>query len=344
MNTVTITKPDDWHLHLRDSEELRSVLNDSAKRFARAIIMPNLSPPVTHCKQALQYRDRILSALDVTGSFDPLMTLYLTDNTSTEEIRLATSSPFIHAAKLYPAGSTTNSDAGVTHINKILPILEAMQKYDLPLLVHGEATGDEVDIFDREKVFIDKTLQKIRFDFPELRIVFEHITTEDSVQFVLAQDKFTAATITAHHLLINRNSLFKGGINPHHYCLPIVKREHHRQALLTAATQHAKRFFSGTDSAPHARNAKESVCGCAGIYTSHAAIELYAEAFDQVDDFSQFEQFMSLSGPAFYHLPVNTDLITLIKETWQSPDHIPFGQTTLVPFRAGQPISWRLES
>lgn len=344
MQTLSIIRPDDWHLHLRDSEYLQAVVNDTARRFARAIIMPNLTPPITHCEQALQYRQRILSALDPGYSFEPLMTLYLTDNTSGEEIRLASESPYIHAAKLYPAGATTNSDAGVTHIDKIQHVLEAMQQYDFPLLVHGEATGDEIDIFDREKIFIDNTLTRIRKLHPELRIVFEHITTADAVDYVLSQDKYTAATITAHHLLINRNSLFKGGMNPHHYCLPIVKREQHRQALLIAASQHADRFFAGTDSAPHTRDAKESACGCAGIYTAHAAIELYAEAFEQADDFSQYETFMSLSGPKFYRVPINSESITLIKQTWTVPDSVPFGKKTLVPFRAGQPVTWKLDS
>jgi dihydroorotase len=345
MGPLKITQPDDWHLHLRDNQAMQSVVNDSARQFARAIIMPNLVPPVTTCKQAIEYRDRILSAVDPQFSFDPLMTLYLTDNTRAEEIRLASESPSIHAVKLYPAGATTNSDAGVTSVERIYPILEAMQKYQLPLLVHGEATADNVDIFDREKVFIDQTLTPLRANFPQLKVVFEHITTADAIDFVLAQDaQYTAGTITAHHLLINRNALFKGGMNPHHYCLPVVKRETHRRALLTAATQQANRFFCGTDSAPHPRAAKESACGCAGIYSAHAAIELYAEAFEQAGDFSQFEQFMSLSGPAFYNLPVNTRQIILNKQSWTAPDSVPFSDQTLIPFRAGQEISWKLEA
>jgi len=343
MQSITITRPDDWHLHLRDSNHLHAVVNDTARQFARAIVMPNLTPPVTHCEQALAYRERIIKALDPEFSFEPLMTLYLTDNTSSEEIRKASESPFIHAAKLYPAGATTNSAAGVTHIDNIQAVLETMQKHDFPLLVHGEATGDDIDIFDREKVFIDKTLSKIRHEFPELRIVFEHITTADAVDYVLSQDHHVGATITAHHLLINRNALFKGGMNPHHYCLPIAKREIHRLYLLKAATTQASRFFAGTDSAPHARGAKESACGCAGIYTAHAAIELYAEAFEQADNWSQFEQFMSLSGPAFYRLPVNAERITLNKQNWNVPDSVPFGEETLVPFKAGQTISWKLD-
>lgn len=343
MLKIIITQPDDWHLHLRDNENMRAVVNDTARRFGRAIIMPNLTPPVTDCHQAIQYRQRILSSIDEQYRFDPLMTLYLTDNTSPAEIQRASESPHIHAAKLYPAGATTNSDAGVTHINKISAVLEAMQKQDFPLLVHGEATDEKIDIFDREKAFIDNTLINIRRDFPQLRIVFEHITTKDAVEYVLSQNESIAATITAHHLLINRNALFKGGINPHHYCLPIVKREKHRQALLNAATQRANRFFAGTDSAPHSRASKESSCGCAGIYTAHAAVELYAEAFEEADDFSQFEQFMSLSGPAFYRLPENTDNISLVKRSWTVPESIPFGSHTLTPFKAGQSIRWTLE-
>ncbi len=305
--------------------------------------MPNLVPPVTSCAQALSYRDRILSALQPGSSFNPLMTLYLTDNLSIQEIETAAQSPFIHAAKLYPAGATTNSDAGVSHIDKIIPLLEAMQTHDLPLLVHGEATAADIDIFDREKAFIDSTLSTIRQQFPELRIVFEHITTEDAVEYVLSQNAYVAATITAHHLLINRNDLFKGGINPHHYCLPVAKREHHRLALLAAATQQPGRFFAGTDSAPHPRHAKESACGCAGIYTAHAAVELYAEAFEQVDNFIHFESFMSLAGAAFYRLPVNDGTVTLKKQDWTVADKINFADATLIPFRAGKTISWTLE-
>jgi dihydroorotase len=343
MLKIIITKPDDWHLHLRDSDNMLAVVNDTARRFGRAIIMPNLKPPVVNCEQAARYRQRILMAVDDRYRFDPLMTLYLTDQTSPDEIQAAAESSFIHAAKLYPAGATTNSDAGVTAIDKIYPVLEAMQTHDFPLLVHGEATADDIDIFDREKVFIDNTLVKIRLDFPQLRIVFEHITTKEAVDYVLSQNDYLAATITAHHLLINRNALFEGGINPHHYCLPIAKREKHRKALLYAATQRATRFFAGTDSAPHARNAKESGCGCAGIYTAHAALELYAEAFDETGDFSQFEQFMSISGAEFYGLPVNSDHVTLVKRNWTVPENLPFGSETLIPFKAGQNISWILE-
>lgn len=342
MHELTITQPDDWHLHLRDAASMHSVVNDSARQFKRAIVMPNLVPPITTCEHALAYRERILSAVDSRYEFDPLMTLYLTDNTSVDEIKRASESPFIHATKLYPAGATTNSDAGVTNISKITKVLEAMQEHDFPLLVHGEATGDDVDIFDREKVFIEQTLSKIRQNFPQLRIVFEHITTQDAVEYVMSENTLTAGTITAHHLLINRNALFKGGMNPHHYCLPVAKREIHRQALLRAASEHADRFFAGTDSAPHARHAKESACGCAGIYTAHAAIELYAEAFELTGNFNQFEQFMSLSGPDFYRLPVNSEQITLTRETWQVPEQLEFAEQTLVPFRAGLPIAWKL--
>lgn len=344
MHKITLTKPDDWHLHLRDHEQMKAVVNDTAKQFARAIIMPNLSPPVTTCEQALAYRQRILSALKPGLKLEPLMTLYLTDNISPDQIRTAAESPYIHACKLYPAGATTNSDAGVTHIDRIQKVLEAMQRVDLPLLVHGEATASDIDIFDREQVFIDHTLVKIRQQFPKLRIVFEHITTRQAVDYVLSEDKYIAATITAHHLLINRNDLFKGGMNPHHYCLPVAKREQHRIALLQAASQKPGKFFAGTDSAPHARNAKESSCGCAGIYTAHAAIELYAEAFEQADNFTHFEAFMSLAGPKFYRLPPNRQHITLNKQDWTVADSIPFAEQTLIPFKAGQTISWKLDT
>lgn len=342
MQVLKIIKPDDWHLHLRDHEQMQAIVNDTASQFARAIIMPNLVPPVTRCEQAASYRQRILSAVDPAYQFEPLMTLYLTDSLSVNEIRIAAESPFIHAAKLYPAGATTNSASGVTHIDKIRHILEAMQEYDLPLLVHGEETATNVDIFDREKFFIERTLIKIRQLFPELRIVFEHITTADAVDYVLSQNSKTAATITAHHLLINRNDLFKGGMNPHHYCLPVAKREQHRQALLKAASQHPGKFFAGTDSAPHARQAKESACGCAGIYTAHAAIELYAEAFEQTDNYTHFEAFMSISGANFYQLPVNRGTVTLARKNRQVADSLTFGDQSLIPFRAGQTISWTI--
>jgi dihydroorotase len=344
LDSLSIIKPDDWHLHLRDGAALRSVVNDSARRFARAIIMPNLKPPVTTCDMALDYRQRVLDALQPGLDFEPLMTLYLTDNTSPDEIVRASQSPYIHAVKLYPAGATTNSDAGVTAIKRVYPVLEAMQRHDLPLLVHGESTAEDIDFFDREKHYIDHTLRPIREDFPELRIVLEHMTTGDAVDFVTAHSaQLTAGTITAHHLLINRNALFKGGINPHHFCLPVAKRETHRQKLLQAATTRSDRFFAGTDSAPHGRSAKESACGCAGIYTAHAAVELYAEAFEQAGDMSGFEQFMSLSGPRFYHLPVNTTRITLKRESWRVQPSIEFASEQLVPFRAGQNVRWSLQ-
>ena len=344
MNRLTIIKPDDWHLHLRDSPYLESVVGDSARQFARAIVMPNLSPPVKTCEDALAYRKRILSALPSDHQFQPLMTLYLTDNSDIEDIKNASRSDYIFAAKLYPAGATTNSDAAVTDIKHIYPILDAMQKYQLPLLVHGEATGDGVDIFDRENRFIDTSLNAMRIDFPELPIVFEHITTREAVDYVVAQGSKMAATITPHHLLINRNAMFSKGFRPHHYCLPVAKRESHRLALLKAASSDSNRFFAGTDSAPHSRQAKESACGCAGIYSAYCAIELYAEAFDLAGDFSNFEAFMSLNGPAFYQLPVNNSQIVLQKSSWTVPDTLPFGQQSLVPFKAGQKLQWKVTS
>jgi len=342
MNNLTIIKPDDWHLHLRDSPYLESVVGDSARQFARAIVMPNLSPPVKTCRDALAYRKRILSALPADYQFQPLMTLYLTDNTNIEDIRQASTSEYIFAAKLYPAGATTNSDAGVTDLKRINNVLEAMQENQLPLLIHGEATGDTVDIFDREKRFIDTSLNSIRKNFPGLPVVFEHITTGDAVDYVTAQGSKLAATITAHHLLINRNAMFSKGIRPHHYCLPVAKREEHRQALLKAATSDSNKFFAGTDSAPHSQQAKENACGCAGIYSAFCAIELYAEAFELVGDFSNFESFMSLNGAAFYQLPVNKDKIILQKSTWTVPESLPFGQQNLIPFKAGEKLQWKV--
>ena len=344
MNKLTIIKPDDWHLHLRDSPYLESVVGDSARQFARAIVMPNLSPPVKTCKDALAYRKRILSALPSDHQFQPLMTLYLTDNSDIEDIKNASRSDYIFAAKLYPAGATTNSDAAVTDIKHIYPLLDAMQEYQLPLLVHGEATGDGVDIFDRENRFIDTSLNAMRIDFPELPIVFEHITTREAVDYVVAQGSKMAATITPHHLLINRNAMFSKGFRPHHYCLPVAKRESHRLALLKAASSDSNQFFAGTDSAPHSRQAKESACGCAGIYSAYCAIELYAEAFDLAGDFSNFEAFMSLNGPGFYQLPVNTSKIVLQKSNWTVPETLPFGQQSLVPFKAGKVLQWKVTS
>jgi dihydroorotase len=342
MNRLTIIKPDDWHLHLRDSPYLESVVGDSARQFSRAIVMPNLSPPVTTCKDALAYRNRILSALPVDHQFQPLMTLYLTDNSDVEDFKQASTSEYIFAAKLYPAGATTNSASGVTDLKRIYNVLEAMQENQLPLLIHGEATGDTVDIFDREKQFIDTTLQSVHNDFPELPIVFEHITTSEAVDYVVEQDSKLAATITPHHLLINRNAMFSKGIRPHHYCLPVAKRESHRQALLGAATSDSKKFFAGTDSAPHSQQAKESACGCAGIYSAFCAIELYAEAFELAGDFSNFEAFMSINGPTFYHLPINKGKVILQKSTWTVPDKLPFGQQYLIPFKAGEKLQWEV--
>ena len=342
MNRLTIIKPDDWHLHLRDSPYLESVVGDSARQFARGIVMPNLSPPVTTCKDALAYRNRILSALPADHQFQPLMTLYLTDNSDVADIKQASTSEYIFAAKLYPAGATTNSDAGVTDLKRIYNVLETMQESQLPLLIHGEATGDAVDIFDREKRFIDTSLDSIRSDFPELPIVFEHITTSEAVDYVAAQDSKIAATVTPHHLLINRNAMFSKGIRPHHYCLPVAKREIHRQALVKAATSDSTRFFAGTDSAPHSQQAKETACGCAGIYSAFCAIELYAEAFELAGDFTNFEAFMSINGPAFYKLPVNNGKVILQKSAWTVPDSLPFGQQNLIPFKAGEKLQWKV--
>jgi dihydroorotase len=342
MNKLTIIKPDDWHLHLRDSPFMEAVVADSARQFGRAIIMPNLVPPVRNCSEALDYRERIRAALPADCEFEPLMTLYLTDNTSADEIRAASESEFIHGAKLYPAGATTNSDSGVTNLSKLGPVFEAMQEHGLILQVHGEATGSEVDVFDREKIFIDKNLVDLRTNYPQLRIVFEHITTHEAVEFVRQGDNYLAATITAHHLLINRNALFRGGIRPHHYCLPIAKREHHRQALLEAATFGETRFFAGTDSAPHSLQAKESACGCAGIYSAFSALELYAEAFEQNDDFSHFESFMSRNGADFYRLPYNSQKVSLEKSPWVVPDALPYPESSLIPFMAGETLNWKL--
>ena len=341
---ISIIQPDDWHLHLRDSPYLEKVAGHSAAQFARAIIMPNLQPPVRNCDDASRYRQRILAALPAQSRFQPLMTLYLTDNTSVEEIARAGKSDFIFGAKLYPAGATTNSDAGVTNLRNIYSIFEAMQGHGLVLQVHGESTGPEVDIFDREKRFIDESLIAIRENFPELRIVFEHITTADAVDYVLAGNEFLGATITAHHLLINRNAMFSGGIRPHHYCLPVAKRERHREALLKAATSPSSSFFAGTDSAPHAKGAKESACGCAGIYSAFSAIELYAEAFESTQDFSNFEAFMSLNGPNFYQLEPNQNHIELEKVEWTVPDSLEYANDQIIPFKAGETLKWKLQN
>ncbi len=341
MNSLSIITPDDWHLHLRDNPYLDAVVNDTARQFRRAIIMPNLNPPVRSCEDALAYRERILAALTPGSDFEPLMTLYLTDNTRVEDIEAASASPYIHGAKLYPAGATTNSDAGVTDLARLARVFEAMQKHGFMLQLHGEATAPEVDVFDREKVFIDQSLARIRHDFPELPVVFEHITTRDAVDYVTSADGNLAATITPHHLLINRNAIFQGGIRPHHYCLPIAKREAHRQALVTAASSGDRRFFAGTDSAPHSKQAKESACGCAGIYSAHSALELYAEAFELADDFTHFEAFMSLNGADFYGLPHNQGRVRLERETWTVPASLPYPDSGLIPFKAGENLRWK---
>jgi dihydroorotase len=340
--SLTIIRPDDWHLHLRDGAALASVLPHSARQFARAIVMPNLKPPVTTTALAAAYRDRILAALPEGMSFEPLMTLYLTDNTDPDEILRAQDSGFIHAVKLYPAGATTNSDFGVTDLRKCYKVLEAMQDVGMPLLVHGEVTDHDIDLFDREAVFIERVMRPLRRDLPELPIVFEHITTRDAAQYVAEADGPIAATITAHHLLYNRNEIFKGGINPHYYCLPVLKREEHRLALVTAATSGDERFFLGTDSAPHAIGAKETACGCAGCYTALHAMELYAEAFEQAGALDQLEAFASLNGPAFYNLPVNTGTITLQRESWTLPATVALGDTQLVPLGGGQQVNWKM--
>ncbi|MBI1887710.1 MAG: dihydroorotase [Nitrosomonadales bacterium] len=342
MQHLTLTRPDDWHLHLRDGALLQSVLPDSARQFARAIVMPNLRPPITTTEQAQAYRARILAALPAGAAFEPLMTLYLTDNTTAQEIRKARESGVIHAVKLYPAGATTNSAAGVTDIRKTYPALEEMQRCGMPLLVHGEATDPAVDVFDREAVFIERILQPLLRYLPQLRTVFEHITTREAVQFVTGAPDTVAATITAHHLLYNRNALFSGGIRPHYFCLPVLKRETHRAALGAAAASGNPKFFLGTDSAPHAQHTKETACGCAGIYTAHAALELYAEAFEQLGALDRLEGFASFHGADFYRLPRNTGKITLRKESWQAPDSLAFGEHRLVPLRAGEEVKWRM--
>ncbi len=338
---LTITQPDDWHLHLRDGDDLNSVAPFTAKQFARAIVMPNLSPPVTTVVMAVEYLDRILAAVE-GADFEPLMTLYLTDNTSVDEIIAARKSCFIKGLKLYPAGATTNSDAGVTDIRKCDAALEEMQKTGLPLLVHGEDTDPQVDVFDREKVFIDKTLQPLIQRFPELKIVFEHITTKEAADFVQQSGENIGATITPQHLLFNRNALFQGGLRPHHYCLPVLKRDTHQKALLEVIRSGNNKFFLGTDSAPHAKHKKENACGCAGIFSAHAAIEIYTSIFEQQGVLDKLEAFASFNGPDFYGLPRNSKTITLIKEEWQIPDEYPMGADKLVPFLAGQTINWKL--
>lgn len=339
--TLTLTRPDDWHLHVRDGVPLHTVVPHTAAQFGRAIIMPNLRPPVTTAAQALAYKERILAAVPAGVAFEPLMTLYLTDNLPADEIARAKDAGVV-ACKLYPAGATTNSDAGVTDLRKTYATLEAMQKAGLLLLVHGEVTSPDIDLFDREAVFIDQQLMPLRRDFPELKIIFEHITTKEAAQYVADSDAYTAATITAHHLLYNRNAIFTGGIRPHYYCLPVLKRETHRQALVQAATSGSAKFFLGTDSAPHPAHLKEHASGCAGCYTAHAAIEMYAEAFDNAGALDKLEAFASFNGPDFYNLPRNTDTITLRKESWTPPEAFAFGDAELKPLRAGEALPWRM--
>jgi len=341
MQSITITHPDDWHLHVRDNEYLTDVVPHTAAMFSRAIIMPNLNPPVTNVSLALAYRERILAALPKDTAFNPLMVLYLTNNTTADEIVNAYNDDNVHAVKYYPAGATTNSDAGVTDIKNAYNALAKMEELGLPLLVHGEVTDQSVDVFDREQVFIDTVLQPLLKDFPKLKVVLEHITTKHAAEFVAQANDNIAATITAHHLLFNRNQMFKGGMNPHYYCLPILKRELHREALVAAATGGNKKFFLGTDSAPHAQNRKETSCGCAGIYSAHAAIELYAEVFDEANALDKLEGFASFHGPDFYGLPRNTDTLTLVKSDWRVPDSFSFAQEKLIPLRAGEIIKWQ---
>ncbi|RRV68732.1 dihydroorotase [Stutzerimonas stutzeri] len=341
---LTLLRPDDWHIHLRDGAVLPHTVADVARQFARAIIMPNLVPPVRTADEAEAYRERILAARPAGSRFEPLMVLYLTDSTTPDDIRRAKASGFVHAVKLYPAGATTNSASGVTAIDNVFDVLETMAEVGMPLLVHGEVTRGEIDIFDREKYFIDEQLSRVTAKFPTLRVVFEHITTRDAVQFVQAAGANVGATITAHHLLYNRNHMLVGGIRPHLFCLPVLKRNLHQEALLDAATSGNPKFFLGTDSAPHAQYAKEAACGCAGCYTAHAAIELYAEAFEQRQALDKLEPFASHFGPDFYGLPRNTDQITLVREEWEVPTSLPFGEQLVIPLRAGERLHWRLET
>ena len=342
MERLTITRPDDWHLHLRDGQAMASVLEDTARRFGRAMVMPNLQPPVRTTQQALNYRDRILGELPEGSSFDPLMTLYLTEDTPSEEIGRAKLSGRVHGVKLYPAGATTNSNEGVTRVSRCFVALEKMEQLGLPLLIHGEVTDPAVDVFDREKAFVDEVLGPIVERFSALKVVLEHVTTRDAVQYVEVTGPNVAATITPQHLLLNRNALFLGGIRPHHYCLPVLKREEHREALVDAATSGNPKFFLGSDSAPHARGAKEADCGCAGIYNAHAAIELYATAFEEAGALDKLEGFASHFGADFYALARNQDTITLVRKEWTVPRTLRFGGEELVPLRAGETIPWQL--
>ena len=341
IHTLTITRPDDWHLHVRDGTALQTVVPHTAAQFGRAIIMPNLKPPVTTVAQAVAYGDRIRAAVPAGVAFEPLMTLYLTDTLPADEIARAKDAGVV-AAKLYPAGATTNSDAGVTDLRKTYKTLEAMQRASMLLLVHGEVISSDIDLFDREAVFIDTKLIPLRRDFPELKIVFEHITTREAAQYVQESDAYTAATLTAHHLLYNRNAIFTGGIWPHYYCLPVLKRETHRQALVQAATSGSNKFFLGTDSAPHPAHLKEHATGCAGCYTAHAAMELYAQAFDAAGALDKLEGFASFHGPDFYGLPRNSGSITLRRESWTPRDSFAFGEAQLKPLAAGEPLAWRM--
>jgi dihydroorotase len=340
IDTLTLTRPDDWHLHFRDGDVLRDVVPHTARQFERAIVMPNLKPPVTTTAMAAAYRQRIIAALPEGASFEPLMVLYLTDNTSPDEIHRAVDSGIVHGVKLYPAGATTNSDAGVTDIRRCMATLEAMQKLGLPLQIHGEVTDGDIDVFDREAVFIDRILQPLRRDLPGLRVIFEHITTREAAHYVRDAEGDIAATITAHHLLYNRNAIFKGGIRPHYYCLPILKRETHRLALIEAAISGSSRFFLGTDSAPHPKGLKEHACGCAGCYTALHAMELYAQAFEEAGALDKLEGFASFYGPDFYRLPRNTGTITLQRQPWTVPDELPMAGASVVPLDAGSQLQW----
>jgi dihydroorotase len=342
MDKLTITRPDDWHLHVRDGDVLSDVVPFTAKQFARAIIMPNLKPPVTTTEQAMNYRDRVLSAVPVGTKFEALMTLYLTDNTSADEIHKAAESEHVHAVKYYPAGATTNSDSGVTDITKSYSTIKAMAEAGLPLLVHGEVTDPSVDMFDREAVFIDRVLKPMLDAIPGLKLVMEHITTKQAAEFVAQAGNNVAATITPQHLLYNRNAIFQGGIRPHYFCLPILKREQHREALVTAATSGSHKYFLGTDSAPHSQSAKESSCGCAGMFSAYSAIELYAEAFEKAGALDKLEAFASFHGPDFYGLPRNTETITLVKEEWTVPESLPLAGEKIIPMRAGETVDWKL--
>jgi len=344
MDRISLRRPDDWHLHLRDGASMASVLADTARRFGRAIVMPNLKPAVRTTQQALHYRERILAALPEGAAFEPLMTLYLTDDTPPEEIARAKLSGRVFGVKLYPAGATTNSAEGVTRISRCFHTLEKMAQMGLPLLVHGESTDPSIDVFDREKAFLEETLSPLLERFPELKVVLEHITTREAAQFVEVTGPNLAATITAHHLLMNRNALFMGGIRPHHYCLPVLKREEHREALVEAATSGSPKFFLGTDSAPHSRQAKETECGCAGVYTAHAAIELYAVAFEEAGALDKLEGFAAEFGARFYGLPPASETITLRREDWKVPQTLPFGAEQLVPLRACETLPWKLST